>query len=141
MKYKFFDKTKLLIIITFITVITVAVVVDLVFFWDLGEVVIVAFIFAWVLCCAVLLRALLLLQTILIDADGLHFYRGKRKKQDINWEDVVAIKPYYQKKQKQYMIYVKDNSDPFVVQFRLNNVEFEKALKQFTIGIIQDSDF
>lgn len=131
MKYKFFNKTGFFVIIIYITVITVAVVVDLVFFWDFGAGVIVALIFAWLLCCAVLLRALLLLQTILIDADGLHLYMGKRKKQDLKWEDLVTIKPYYKKKQKYYMIYAKDNN-PLNVQFRLNNAEFENALKQFT---------
>ena len=129
MKYKFFNKTGLWVGIIFITVITVAVIVDLVFFWDFGAVVIVGLIFAWLLCCAVLLRALLLLQTILIDADGLHFYMGKRKKQEIKWEDLVEIKPYYKKEQKYYMIYAKDNIQPINVQFRLNNAEFEKALK------------
>ena len=141
MKYKFFNKKGFWIIIIFITVITVAVGVVLVFFWDFGAGVIVTLIFAWFLCCAVLLRALLLLQTILIDADGLHLYTGKRKKQEIKWEDFVTIKPYYKKKQKNYMIYDKDNIHHLNVQFRLNNADFEKALKQFTTVNIQESDF
>ena len=141
MRYKFFNKTGFLVIIIFFTVITVAVVVDLVFFWDFGAVVIVSLVFAWFLCCAVLLRALLLLQTILIDSDGLHLYAGKRKKQEIKWEDLITIKIYYKKKQKNYMIYDKDNIHPLNVQFRLNNADFEKALKQFTTVNIQESDF
>ena len=100
MKYKFFNKTGFLVIIIFITVITAAFVVDLVFFWDLGPVVIVALCFAWVLCLAVLLRAFLLFQTILIDADGIHLYVGKREKRVIKWEELVEIKSYYNKKQK-----------------------------------------
>ena len=39
------------------------------------------------------------------------------------------------------MIYAKDNIQPLNVQFRLNNAEFEKALKQFTSANIQGSDF
>ena len=141
MKYKFFDKTGFWYIIIFITIITVAAVVDLVLFWDLGIVVVVGLIFTWILCFAVPLRALLLLHTILIDADGLHLYTGKRKKQEIKWEDLVAIKSYYRKNQKRYMIYANDNINPINVQFRLNNAEFEKALNQFTTANIQESDF
>lgn len=141
MKYKFFDKTRFWYIIIFITIFTVFAVVDLVLFWDLGIVVVVGYIFAWGLCFAVFLRALLLLQTIIIDADGFHLYTGKRKKQEIKWEDLVAIKAYYKKKQKNYMIYAKDNINPLNVQFRLNNAEFEKALKQFTTANIQECDF
>lgn len=141
MKYKFFNKTGFLVIIIFITVITAAFVVDLVFFWDLGAVVIVVFCFAWALCFAVLLRAFLLFQTILIDADGIHLYVGKREKRVIKWEELVEIKSYYKKRQKNYMIYAKDNIEPLHVQFRLNNAEFEKALKQFTTVNIQGSDF
>lgn len=141
MKYKFFNKTGFLVIIIFITVITAAFVVDLVFFWDLGAVVIVALCFAWALCLAVLLRAFLLFQTILIDADGIHLYVGKREKRVIKWEELVEIKSYYNKKQKNYMIYAKDNIQSLNVQFKLKNAEFEKALKQFTTVNIQGSDF
>ena len=141
MKYKFFDKTRVWYIIIFITIITIVAVVDLVLFWDFGIVVIVGLIFAWGLCFAGFLRTLLLLQTILIDADGLHLYTGKRKKQEIKWEDLVTIKPYYKKNQKHYMIYANDNNNPINVQFRLNNAEFEKALNQFTTANIQESDF
>ena len=132
MKYKFFNKTGLWIAIIFFIVITVAVVVDLALFWDIGAVAIIGFIFAWALCCAVILRSLLLLPIILIDADGVHLYAGKRIKQEIKWKDLIEIKSYYKNKQKNYMIYAKDNAQPLNVQFRLNNVEFEKTLKQFT---------
>ncbi|MDE6442042.1 MAG: hypothetical protein K2L12_04755 [Clostridia bacterium] len=141
MKYKFFNKTGLWIAIIFIIVITAAVVVDLALFWDIGAVAIIGFIFAWALCCAVILRSLLLLPIILIDADGVHLYAGKRIKQEIKWKDLVEIKSYYKNKQKNYMIYAKDNAQPLNVQFRLNNVEFEKTLKQFTTVNIQESDF
>lgn len=141
MKYKFFDKTRFWYIIIVITIITVAGVFDLVLLWDLGIVVVVGLIFAWILSFAAPLLALLILQTIIIDADGLHLYTGKRKKQEIKWEDLVAIKAYYKKKQKHYMIYAKDNINPLNVQFRLNNAEFEKALKQFTTANIQECDF
>ena len=137
MEYKFFNKKGLWIAIIFIIVITAAVVVDLALFWDIGAVAIIGFIFAWALCCAVVLRALILLPTILIDADGLHLYTGKRKKQEIKWEDLVEVKPYYKNKQKNYMIYAKDNIQIIDVNFRLNNAEFEKVLKQFTTVNIQ----